>query len=129
MEQIIYMPKIKFGTRSFYVNGIDEKVWYDNFYSEDCSRKIKIKCGSLLSMAVDKIGGSGKSNCKFNEKNWSFELENDNYFAFSANAYFVVYDKINQTYQKYYKNPYIRNANYDFSSIVKDRIKKGLKVK
>lgn len=131
----IYLENMKHGKRTFYVNGIGEKVWYDNFYGSNCSEIIRIKCDSLLDLSFSKIGSVG--NCWFDRSNWEFEIENDSYFVFSMNTYCVIWDKINECYIKvikfrFRKSGIISDTKFtddDIKRIIKNRTKRGMRVK
>lgn len=95
---VIYLENMRRGKKTYYVNGMDVKVWYDNFYGDNTHDFIKIKETSLMSECFDFIGCCG--NCWFNRKNWGFEIDNERYFAFSHGTYVVIWDKAEKEYIK-----------------------------
>lgn len=130
--KMIYLENIRRGKRTFYVNGVEEKVWYDNFEGSNTNEKVKIKCGSLMSETLTKIGDKG--NCTFNTFNWAFEIDSNDYFAFSHGTYAVVWSKHALTYSKVLKDTgksYFKPKQFtpdDIKRIIKIRKKRGQRI-
>lgn len=130
---VIYLENMKRGKKTYYVNGMDVKVWYDNFYGSNAHETIKIKTTSLMSECFDFVGCVG--NCWFNKKNWGFEIENERYFAFSCGTYVAIWDKIKKEYIKLCgwgtKSKFHNRQKFsedDIKRFIKTRKKRGQRV-
>ena len=99
---IIFLEKAKRGKRTYYINGMNEKVWYDNYEGLNTNETFKIKSESILCETFMQIGSVG--NIWFNTLNWGFEMENNRFYAFSHGSYAVIWDK--------YKKEYIKVSRY-----------------
>jgi hypothetical protein len=133
----VYLQNIRKVKRDMREDKMGNEIWYDNFSGDNTSDIVKIKLGSLLSLAFDFIGGYG--NCWFDYSNWSFDIENGNYFGFSCGNYAAIYDKRKGCYHKITKNKtYSLDSNFmiikhftekDIKRIIKTREKRGQRFK